>query len=249
MTIRCLVVDDEAYAAKIITDYIGKVSFLSLAGTTTSGIRALELVQQGDIDLVFLDIQMPELTGIQFLRLLGNRCKVILTTAYPEYALDGYEYDVVDYLVKPIAFERFLKASQKALQLLQTGKEQKDTVENPAVLQETGKGSGDPGFIFIKGETKNKFFKISLSDILYVEGMKNYISIFTPDQKLVTYQALRDFETQLPTPPFYRVHKSFIVSIDKIKMVDGNTIYIRDKQIPIGDTFKEGFYKIIREAT
>jgi DNA-binding LytR/AlgR family response regulator len=243
--IRCLAVDDEGYAVKIIADYISKIPFLELAGTTTSAIEALARVQQGGIDLVFLDIQMPDLTGIQFLKLCGSKCKVILTTAYPEYALEGYEHDVIDYLLKPIAFDRFLKAAQKAYSLLQPApvpQAPSATAIQPAA--EPLAPSSD--YMFIKGESKNKFLRVEYDDILYIEGLKNYVSVFTPQQRLVTYQTLRDLELQLPQPPFYRVHKSYIISVDKIRMVDGNTVYLNDQAIPIGETYRDGFLKLIR---
>jgi DNA-binding LytR/AlgR family response regulator len=243
--IRCLAVDDEAYATKIIADYISKVPYLELVGTTTSAIEALTRVQSGEIDLIFLDIQMPDLTGIQFLKLYGGKCKVILTTAYPEYALDGFEHDVVDYLLKPIAFDRFLKAAQKAFNLINPVKEQiVPTQEAIPVIAV----NNQPDYMFIKGESKNKFLKVDYSDILYIEGLKNYVSVFTPAQRIVTYQALRDLETTLPKPPFYRVHKSYIISVDKIRMVNGNTVYIGEQSIPIGETYRDGFLRMIREA-
>ncbi|GAB2703141.1 LytTR family DNA-binding domain-containing protein [Mucilaginibacter koreensis] len=251
--IRCLAVDDEAYATKIIADYVTKIPFLELVGTTTSAINALTQVQQGGIDLVFLDIQMPDLTGIQFLKLCAGKCKVILTTAYPEYALEGYEHDVVDYLLKPIAFDRFLKAAQKAYNLLQAAQ-----VPVPAVPSVISPQIADApidtstpansNYIFFKGDSKNKFLRVNYEDVLYIEGLKNYISIFTGDQRLVTYQTLRDLEDQLPQPPFYRVHKSYIVSVNKIRMIDGNLIYINDQTIPIGETYRDDFFRVIREG-
>jgi DNA-binding LytR/AlgR family response regulator len=249
--IRCIAIDDEAYATKIIADYIAKIPFLELVTTTTSAIDALTMVQQGDIDLVFLDIQMPDLTGIQFLKLAGSKCKAILTTAYPEYAMDGYEHDVIDYLIKPIAFDRFLKACNKAYAQISPLKIA--ATPTSAVLksapdsQPATHAASSPEYMFIKGESKNKFLKVNYDDILYVEGLKNYISLFTQQQRIVTYQTLRDLETQLPQPPFFRVHKSYIVSIDKIKVIDGNLLYIGDKEIPIGETYRESFFKRIRE--
>ncbi len=242
--IRCIAVDDEAYASEILATFIRKIPFLELVGTTTNAFEALGWVQQGKVDLVFLDIQMPELTGLQFMKICGTQCKVILTTAYPEYALEGFEHDVIDYLLKPIAFERFYKAVQKA-----------NTILNPEVAvqkaeevkTETITGAS-PGYMFIKGESKNKFLKVNYEDILYVEGLKNYISIYTPNQRIITYQSLRDLETQLPQPPFYRVHKSYIVAIDKIRMVDGHTIYIEDQSIPVGETYREEFFKVIKDG-
>ncbi len=239
--IRCLAVDDEVYATKMIADYISKVPYFELAGTTTNAIEALTRIQQGDIDLVFLDIQMPELTGIQFLKLCGHKCKVILTTAYAEYALEGFEHDVIDYLLKPIAFDRFLKAAQKAFNIFNVAKHQDNPADNS--LQATDQ----PSYMFIKGESKNKFLKVNFNDILYIEGLKNYVSIFTASQRFVTYQSLQGLEAQLPKPPFYRVHKSYIIAIDKLRMIDGHTIYIGDKAIPIGETYREGFLRLIAD--
>ncbi|TDQ10035.1 LytR/AlgR family response regulator transcription factor [Pedobacter metabolipauper] len=237
--IRCLAVDDEAYASEIIATYIRKTPFLELVGTTTDPFAALSMVQDGKVDLVFLDIQMPELTGIQFLKICGGKCKVILTTAYPEYALDGFDLDVVDYLLKPVSYERFYQAVSKVQQLM------------PVLHEAPGLPVADPGssndFIFIKGDAKNKFIKIDFKDILFVEGLKNYVSIYTASQRIITYQTLRDLETILPCPPFYRVHKSYILSIEKIKMIDGNAVFIAEHVIPIGETYRDSFFKMIRE--
>ncbi|OKL41585.1 LytR/AlgR family response regulator transcription factor [Pontibacter flavimaris] len=246
--IRCIAVDDEAYAATIIADYISKVPFLELVGQTTSPIEAINWVQEGKVDLVFLDIQMPELTGIQFLKICGSKCKVILTTAYPEYALEGYEHDVVDYLLKPIPFDRFFKAAHKAQSMLRPRHSGPlpAAVETPQPAAEAAAAPA-PEYMFVKGESKNKFLKVAYGDILYVEGLKNYVSLYLPGQRLVTYQSLTELAEQLPQPPFYRVHRSYIISIDKVSMVDGNTIYINDTAIPIGETYREGFLKRIRE--
>ncbi|MGI4874332.1 MAG: LytR/AlgR family response regulator transcription factor [Janthinobacterium lividum] len=245
--IRCLAVDDEAPALAILADYIGQLPFLTLVGTTTNAIEALTLVQQDQVDVVFLDIQMPKLTGLQFLKLAGNRCKVILTTAYPEYALEGYENDVVDYLLKPISFERFFKAAQKALALLPGPP---PTAAPPSATAPVAASAPLPaaGHIFVKGESKNKFLRVNYADILYIEGLSNYVSIHLPTQRVVTYQTLKELAETLPQPPFLRVHKSFIVSLDKIRMVDGNTIYLHDKEIPVSDTYREHLYRLIREG-
>lgn len=241
--IRCLAVDDEAPALLILADYIGQLPFLELVGTTTNPIEALTLVQQGQVDLVFLDIQMPKLTGLQFMKLAGNKCKVILTTAYPEYALEGYENDVVDYLLKPISFERFFKAAQKALAMLPGP----PPAAAPAAPAPTMPAPAAAGHMFVKGESKNKFLRVNYADILYIEGLSNYVSIHLSAQRVVTYQTLKELAETLPQPPFLRVHKSFIVSLDKIRMVDGNTIYIQDKEIPVSDTYREQLYRLIRE--
>lgn len=238
--IRCIAVDDEAYAADIIANYIQKVPYLELAGKTTNAIEALTWVQQGKADLVFLDIQMPELTGLQFLKIAGNNCKIILTTAYPEHALTAYENDVIDYLLKPVSFERFLRAVQKVQTLFNSSVADAKNIDKDEVTI-------DKDFMFIKGETKNKFIKISFNDINYIEGLKNYISIFLTEQRLVTYLTLKDVEPLLPEAKFMRVHKSYIVAMDKINMIDGNTIYINTEKIPIGETYKTKVHEFIRD--
>ncbi|HXI00460.1 MAG TPA: response regulator transcription factor [Sphingobacteriaceae bacterium] len=236
--IRCLVVDDEPLALDILTDYIGKIPSLELVKTTTNPIEALAMVQQDHIDLVFLDVQMPELTGIQFLKIINGKCQVILTTAYPQYALDGYELDVVDYLLKPIAFDRFYKAVHKVLQL-QTGHQA--SVIIPEVISAPVSSVND--FIFIK--TEHKIQKIYLDDILYIEGLKDYISIFTHTERVITLQNMKKMEEVLPAGKFVRVHKSYIISLDKIESIERSRIFISDKIIPIGDTHREHFFKLI----
>jgi len=237
--IRCVVIDDEPPALAILADYIGQVPFLMLAGTTTDPIEGLTWVQQGRADLVFLDIQMPRLTGLQFLKLSGNKANVILTTAYPEYALAGFENDVVDYLLKPIPFERFLKAAHKALALLAP-------TPPPAALAPALSVAPAVGHIFVKGETKNKYLRVNHADILYVEGLNNYVLLHLPGQRVATYQTLKELAETLPQPPFLRVHKSYIVSLDHVRLVDGNTLYIQDKLIPVSDTYRDALYRLIR---
>ncbi|HEY1025409.1 MAG TPA: LytTR family DNA-binding domain-containing protein [Sphingobacteriaceae bacterium] len=236
--IRCLVVDDEPLALDILEDYIGKVPFLQLVKTTTNPIEALQLVQQGQADLVFLDVQMPELTGLQFLKIINGKCQVILTTAYPEYALDGYELDVVDYLLKPIAFDRFYKAVQK---VMQQNSPQAAPVPEPQAAPVVVANA--PHFIFVK--TEHKIQKIYLDDILYIEGLKDYISIFTPAERVITLQNMKKMEEVLPSGQFVRVHKSYIVSLDKIESIERSRIIIGEKIIPIGDTYREYFFKLI----
>ncbi|SNC76467.1 two component transcriptional regulator, LytTR family [Hymenobacter gelipurpurascens] len=235
--LRCIAVDDEAYASRLLAAYVQKIPGLEMVATTTNPIEALQWVQEGRADLVFLDIQMPELTGLQFLKICGNRCKVILTTAYPEYALEGFEHDVVDYLLKPIAFDRFLRAVQKAQALVPAAPE-------PITTTPTTPGNG---YLFVKGESKNKFLRVNYADILYAEALGNYLAIHVPGQRLVTYQPLKELAELLPQPPFLRVHKSFLVSLDKITMIDGNTIYVQDKAIPVGETYRESLFRLVRD--
>ncbi len=234
--IRCLVVDDEPLALDILEDYISKVPFLTLVKTTTSAIEGLSLVQSDAIDLVFLDVQMPELTGIQFLKIINGKCDVILTTAYSQYALDGYELDVVDYLLKPIAFDRFYKAAQKVLQ---------NNGNGHSIPQEQSPVTSSRDFIFVK--TEHKIQKIYLDDILYIEGLKDYISIFTKTERIITLQNMKKMEDSLPAKAFIRVHKSYIVAIGKIESIERSRIQIGDKTIPIGDTYREYFFKQIED--
>jgi DNA-binding LytR/AlgR family response regulator len=234
--IRCLVIDDEPPALAILADYIRQVPFLTLVATTTDPLEGLTWVQQGLADLVFLDVEMPRLTGLQFLRLAGSRCKVILTTAYPEYALEGYEHDVVDYLLKSISFERFLKAVHKA---------RAQFVGTPAAPAPPASPSA-PDYVFVKGETKNKYQRVPHADILFVEGLNNYVVLHLRQQRLTTYQTLKDLTALLPQPPFLRVHKSYLVSLDHVRLVDGSTLYIQDTLIPVSDTYRETLYHLIR---
>lgn len=232
--IRCIAVDDEPLALDIITDYVAKIPELLLVTSTTNAIEALTMVQNGEVDLVFLDVQMPELTGIQFLKIINGKCDVILTTAYPQYALDGYELNVVDYLLKPIAFDRFYKAVQKVLN-------NKSAVVSPPVM--VNPSSDQVGFIFVK--TEHKIQRVDLNDILYIEGLKDYISIFTIKERVVTLQNMKKMEEILPSSHFVRVHRSYIVALDKIASIERGRIYISDKIIPVGDTYRDEFFKYI----
>ncbi|WP_442794434.1 LytR/AlgR family response regulator transcription factor [Pelobium manganitolerans] len=239
--INCLIVDDEPLALDIIEDYISKIPFLKLYKRLQNPIEALSLVQEQKIDLVFLDVQMPELTGIQFLKIANGKCKVILTTAYPEYALDGYEHNVVDYLLKPIAFDRFYKAAQKAQDVLCNVASQPVPAE-PVVVPNT---IYNPGFIFVK--TEYKIQKIYLDDILFIEGLKDYISIYTKTERIITLQSMKKIDEALPNHLFVRVHKSYIVALDKIESIERSRIFIGDKIIPIGDTHRDNFFKQIED--
>lgn len=238
--IKCLVVDDEPLALHILEDYIAKVPFLELVKATTNPIEALTMVQEGNIDLVFLDVQMPELTGIQFLKIANGKTKVVLTTAYSQYALEGYELDVVDYLLKPFAFDRFFKAAQKAQGIIRPALAPAAAPEPlPAVPQQDF--SND--FIFVKSEYKIQ--KVYLNQILYIEGLKDYISIFTDAERIITLQNMKKMEETLPENHFVRVHKSYIVALSKIDSIERSRISIGDKVIPIGDTYRDNFFKLI----
>jgi two-component system LytT family response regulator len=239
--IRCLIVDDEPLALHVLEDYISKIPFLHLVKATTNPIEALSFVQEKLVDLVFLDVQMPELTGIQFLRIANGKAKVILTTAYSQYALEGYELDVIDYLLKPIAFDRFYKAVQKAQTVLQPTQ----AAAQPAQPEPAQPKQQDllSDFIFVK--TEHKIQKVYLNDILFIEGLKDYISIFTAAERIITLQNMKKMEDALPARHFTRVHKSYIVSINKIDSIERSRIFIGDKIIPVGDTYRDEFFKIV----
>ncbi|GAB2534714.1 LytR/AlgR family response regulator transcription factor [Spirosoma aerophilum] len=247
---RCLIVDDEPLAHAILSDYIRKVPFLELIGATTSPIDALTQVQRGEVDLVFLDIQMPELTGMQFLKLVEravseSKCRVILTTAYSTYALEGYEHNVVDYLLKPISFERFYKAVQKLFPPIKAERAEMTTmtVEPDNVRATVQPEPVAKDFIFVK--TEYRLQRVDLSEILYCEGLKDYVSIYTPTERILTLQTMKSLDEKLPASQFARVHKSYIVALNRIESIERNRIFIKKAVIPIGDTYRDGFYKLI----
>lgn len=237
--IKCIAVDDEPLALEKMEGYIQRVHYLELIGSFSNPLEAMSFLRQNSADLLFLDIQMDELTGIQLLEILDPKPKVILTTAYDEYALQGYELDVSDYLLKPISFQRFLKGVEKVYQLLYSPplpKEQKAT-----------KSLSAQDYIFIRSEYRLQ--KVKLLDILYIEGMKDYSRIHTPQSRIMTLQNLKKMEELLPTPPFLRVHKSYIVSLDKIDSIGKNDITIEDKLITLGGLYKDAFFKYLDDKT
>lgn len=232
----CLIVEDEPLARNLLSEYVKKVPFLKLVQACSSPMEALEVLQANPVDILFLDIQMPEITGITFLKILQHKPLVILTTAYSEYALESYELDVVDYLLKPITFDRFLKAVDKASQRLKTGV--------PATSAEKPTDQVQP-FVFVKDGTK--LVKINLDDILYVEGLKDYVTIHTKTQKVVSLQRLKSLETQLPTDRFVRIHHSYIVAIKAIDIVHKGEVQIGNTMIPISDTYRKAFKELIEK--
>ncbi|WP_342329727.1 LytTR family DNA-binding domain-containing protein [Pedobacter sp. FW305-3-2-15-E-R2A2] len=243
--LKCIAVDDEPLALDIIEDYVSKVPFLELVKRTENAIEALQLVQAGGIDLVFLDIQMPELTGIQFLKIANGKSNYILTTAYSQYALESYDLNVSDYLLKPIAFDRFYKAVEKV-----HNQQQKAAEPSPAPPPVIAPLMSTPvavhpvqDFIFVK--TEHKIQKIQLDDILYIEGLKDYISIYTKAERIITLQNMKKMEETLPNGQFIRVHKSYIIALDKIESIERSRISIFGKVIPIGDTYRDEFFKHI----
>lgn len=227
--IRCLLVDDEPWALELLTSYISRLPSLQLVAATTKPLEALSLAVPAKTDLIFLDIQMPELNGLQFMQAIDQRCKVIITSAYTEYAVAGFEHNVTDYLLKPISFERFCKAIQKATSQLAAQ-------EPPPVASH----------IFVK--TDNKLVKVDFAEILYLEGARDYVFIHTVTDKLVTLDSLRNFEDILPSSRFVRIHKSFIAAIDKIDAVEKSRVVIGENFLPIGESHKQAFLAAINKS-
>jgi len=225
-------VEDEELAQDVLRSYIQRVDRLELAGVYRNAPGALEALQTQEVDLMFLDIRLPGMSGLHFLRTLKDPPLVVLTTAYAEYALESYEFNVIDYLLKPISFDRFAKAVNKILDgrlYTLTGKE-KD------------RSTGD--HIFIR--SNSKFFKVNFSEITYIEGMKDYLKVHTPDYTLVTHQTMNELEKLLPARQFIRVHKSYIVAIPHIKAIFGNSVDMGKVTVPIGISYKEAVMGLIK---
>jgi len=238
-TIRCLVVDDEPPAREVIRRYVQDVPTLTLAGECANAVQALGVLQQQAIDLIFLDIRMPQLDGTAFLKTLKNPPRVIFTTAYPEYALEGYELDVVDYLLKPVRFDRFLKAVNKAYPL---GSQQADaaSVFSAPTAPEEKKSES---FVYFRADRKMQ--KVMLHDILYIESMKDYVKIVTTSGVLITKQSITSVEAMLSEKLFVRTHRSFIVAIEKIRSYTNELIEINSTEIPIGKLYRNGVLKLL----
>jgi len=229
MKTKCLIVDDEPLARELIRGHVEKLENFEIVAECGDAMKALQVLRDKQIDLMFMDIQMPQITGIEFLKTLKHQPKVIITTAYREYALEGFELDVVDYLLKPITFERFLKSVNKYYQMIQ------DDVQ---VISNSTDKNQDDTFIYIK-ENK-KVVKVYLSEIKYIEGLSEYVQIFTDKRKIITKTSMSQMEEKLTSEKFLRIHKSYIVSINKIEAFTANTIEIQGKELPIGRSFKNG---------
>lgn len=227
--IRCVVTDDEPLAVNLLADYVNRTPGFELILKTTHVLDALDVVQQGRADLVFLDIQMPDLTGIQFMKIIRGACKIIITTAYPEYALQGYEFDVVDYLLKPVTYERFAAATQKAIARLE---------HKPAIVT-----ADSIKHIFVKADYKIR--KIDLNDIMYIEALRDYTAIHLPNEKILSLESLRNYETLLPEIQFVRIHKSYIINTAKIAFIERSKVVINKEYLPVGETYRKHFFSLI----
>lgn len=219
--ISCIITDDEPFARKGLQGYIEKIGFFDLKGVCEDALQLGDMLQKQPVDLLFLDIQMPHITGVEFLRAIKNPPKVIFTTAYPQYAIEGFELDVMDYLLKPIPYERFLKAAWKARDYF--------------ALREQPVASAP--YIFVKAN--GKLEKVPFEEILFIEGMENYVAIYLHDKKIVTHTTIKSLLEKLPAKLFIQTHKSYVVAIDKIGTIEGNTLHIRDYKVPMSKYLRD----------
>jgi DNA-binding LytR/AlgR family response regulator len=232
---NCIAIDDEPLALDIISEFCSKISNIDLIGTFTNPFDAVELLNSKETDLIFLDIHIPQINGFEFLKLLYKPPLIIFATAFREHAFQGFEYDAVDYLVKPFSFDRFAKSVNKAQQIIAL----RESVSNISEVTERN----SCGFIMIKVEYST--IRVNLDDILYIEGLKDYVKIYTGGKPILTKNTMKNFINKLPSNRFFRVHKSFIISIDKINKIENCRIMIDNQRIPIGESYKQPFYKIV----
>ena len=221
MKIKCIIIDDEPLAVEVIQMHLSEFSNMELMGVFNNPIEALNMMENQNLDVVFLDINMPKMNGLEFIRSIGPKTNFIVTTAYREYAVESFDLDVLDYLVKPIPFARFLKSINKL--------SQKVLAE---VKDDQSKESKEKSFIFLK--VNKKLVKVKFEDILYIESLKDYIKVFTKIDDYLVHKSLTGITEELPTDQFLRIHRSFTIALDKIKVVEGNTVQIDNKRIPIG---------------
>lgn len=237
MKISCIAIDDEPLALQKMHDYILRVGYLDLLAEFDNALEAIEYLKNNQVDLIFLDIQMEELTGIQMIEAMKEKPKVIFTTAYDEYAIKGYELDICDYLLKPISFSRFLQACEKVHSIMDTDNEveYQPTIASPDIKT--------PEFFFVKDGSVSH--KIKIDDILYVEGMKDYLRIHTADKKVMTLLSFKKLEQSLCYPKFVRIHKSYLVAVDKISSIERNRVTINNEILPVGESYRRQFFDVI----
>lgn len=235
MILNCAIIDDEPLAADLLASYAKKTPELNLIGVYDSAVKAMTVLRNNPVDLLFLDIQMPELSGLEFARLLPPETKIVFTTAFNQYAIDGYKVNAVDYLLKPISFETFVKSVNKVVKLCKEQKRQKSLLNDK--------------FVYIKSEYK--LVKIAFEDILYVEGLKDYIKIYLSDGRkpVMSLMNMKTLEDNLPSNVFMRVHRSFIVNIAKVDMIDRGRIVVGDMFIPVSESYKDRFQDYLDDHT
>lgn len=233
MKVKCLLVDDEPLAIQLIRNHLEQLEMFEIVATCNNALKALEVLRSKNIDLIFLDIKMPQITGIDFLKTLKHPPAVIITTAYREFALDGYDLDIVDYLLKPITFDRFFKAIDRYLRAVQIPEPKLPSLQNTANQ-------------FINVKTGSKFHKLYIDDILYIESQKDYVLIHCKDQKINAKYKISDIEIELKPFNFLRIHRSYIVNQQKITAFTVNDIEIGSKELPIGTNYKEYVFQILK---
>ena len=238
---RCIAVDDEPLALKIIEDFVQKIPYLELVATLSSAIEAAEFIKREPVDLMFLDINMPHLTGVDFVRMSDKLPLVIFTTAYPDYALTGYELNVVDYLLKPFSFDRFFKAVTKAYDIYKL----RQGAGDPAIPSPVAAVPPQPEYIMIRVEYST--VRINIADILFIEGLKDYVKIATEQKNYVTKSSMKNVEEKLPADRFKRVHKSFIVNLDKVQAFENNHLIIGEHKIPLGSNNRDDFLEFLEK--
>lgn len=226
-TYNCIIIDDEELSRNLLENFIARVPSLSLKGKFTQPLEAISTIKDGAIDLIFLDIQMPEITGVEFLKSFSIESQVILTTAYDSYALESYELSIVDYLLKPFSFNRYLKAVNKALAIL-------DLKDKSQLMD--GKTPHED-FLLIKADRKTH--RLKLSDILYIQSMKEYVMYYTDEEKIMTLGSLKSLEDRLPASDFIRIHKTYIVAKKRVKSLEGNTLHLDGLSLPIGGSYRQ----------
>ena len=236
---RCIAVDDEPRALEVIDNFISKIDFLDLVGKFRSPVDAIDFLLQNEIDLIFLDINMPDITGTEFMKIMNQKPMVIFTTAYSEYAIESYELDAIDYLLKPFEFDRFLKAVIKAKEIfkLRSGVENKHAVYLSPIDNKIQLKSG------------SETFHVKIDDIKFIEGLGNYVNVYLTEKKIATYISLKDFLEKLPAERFIRIHKSYIVSINHIKSFENHQVKLDDKIIPIGKNYRKDFIDLMKKKT
>ncbi|MDD2798400.1 MAG: LytTR family DNA-binding domain-containing protein [Bacteroidales bacterium] len=239
---KTLIIDDEHLARKLLSEYVQKIPALSLIGTCSNAFEALQVMQTQKVDIIFSDIQMPDLTGLELMRMLKEKPSVIFTTAYSEHALESYELEAVDYLLKPIAFPRFYQAANKAIERIRLGR----MAEQPpiAIGKEANiESQATKGYLMVKAD--HKVYRINLLELLFVEGQGEYVTFHLQSRRITAYYSLKKLEEELPETQFVRIHKSFIVALNAIESLEGNMVIIANQKIGIGKMYKETLMKLL----
>ncbi|MBN2610594.1 MAG: response regulator transcription factor [Bacteroidales bacterium] len=235
---NCIAIDDEPLALDVIKDFASKMPVINLISVCTSAVDAISILHEKKIDLIFLDIQMPHITGLDFLKVLNEPPMVIFTTAFSDHALQGFELNAVDYLLKPFSFERFLKAVHKALQIF---------TMKQSLLAAVKSTPADDNADFMMVKVEYSMIRLDLSKVLYIEGLKDYVKIYSGGRPLLTKTTMKNLEEKLPLGKFIRVHKSFIISLSKIDSIENNRIRIGEKYIPVGNQYRQVFYGLVEK--